>query len=96
MVMAKNELWKVRRTRLSCGRSLQKGIVLLKNEGDVLSLNPQNLKKVAIVGGNAKAIVLSSGGSASLKASYSPCDGIVNALAPYGVVVTYSEVGFHC
>lgn len=69
------------------------GIVLLKNEGDVLPLNPQNLKKVAIVGGNAKAIVLSGGGSASLKASYfiSPYDGIVNALAPYGIEVTYSE-----
>jgi beta-glucosidase len=69
------------------------GIVLLKNEGDILPLKPQNLKKIAIVGGNAKAIVLSGGGSAALKASYfiSPYDGIVNALASYGVQVTYSE-----
>lgn len=69
------------------------GIVLLKNEGEVLPLKPQNLKKIAIVGGNAKAIVLSGGGSAALKASYfiSPYDGIVNALAPHGVEITYSE-----
>jgi beta-glucosidase len=69
------------------------GIVLLKNEGDILPLKPQNLKKIAIVGGNAKAVVLSGGGSAALKASYfvSPYDGIVNVLAPHGVEVTYSE-----
>ena len=69
------------------------GIVLLKNDGDVLPLKPQGLKKIAIVGGNAKAIVLSGGGSAALKASYfiSPYDGIVNAVAPHGIEVTYSE-----
>ena len=69
------------------------GIVLLKNEGDALPLKPQTLKKIAIVGGNAKAIILSGGGSAALKASYfvSPYDGIVNALSPHGVEVTYSE-----
>ena len=74
-------------------RVAAEGIVLLKNEGDILPLKPQNFKKIAIVGGNAKAIVLSGGGSASLKASYfvSPYDGIINALAPHGVEVTYSE-----
>jgi beta-glucosidase len=48
--------------------------------------------KIAIVGGNAKAVILSGGGSASLKPSYfvSPYDGIVNAL-PEGVEVLYSE-----
>lgn len=68
-------------------------IVLLKNEGDVLPLQPQSLKKIAIVGGNAKAMVLSGGGSAALKASYyiSPYDGIVDALSSSGVEVTYSE-----
>jgi beta-glucosidase len=69
------------------------GIVLLKNKGDVLPLKPQKLNKLAIVGGNAKAVILSGGGSAALKASYfiSPYEGIVNALSPHGVQVTYSE-----
>ncbi|KXN84309.1 putative beta-glucosidase I [Leucoagaricus sp. SymC.cos] len=70
-------------------------IVLLKNDKRVLPLDPKGLKKVAIVGGNAKAIVLSGGGSAALKASYfiSPYDGLVKALkeANHNVEVTYSE-----
>ncbi|KAF8162621.1 beta-glucosidase [Crassisporium funariophilum] len=70
-------------------------IVLLRNEGDILPLKPQELKKVAIIGPNAKAIVLSGGGSAALKASFfvSPFEGIVNALkeAGNGIEVTYSE-----
>ncbi|TFY67511.1 hypothetical protein EVG20_g3915 [Dentipellis fragilis] len=67
-------------------------IVLLKNEGNLLPLRPGNVKKIAIVGGNAKAYVLSGGGSAALKPSYfvSPYDGIVNSL-PKDVEVTYSE-----
>ena len=66
-------------------------IVLLKNNGATLPLRTHGLKKIAIVGGNAKAQVFSGGGSASLKPSYftSPYDGIVNAL-PKGVQVTYS------
>lgn len=70
-------------------------IVLLKNEKRVLPLDAKKLKKVAIVGGNAKALVLSGGGSAALKASYfiSPYDGIVKALKEVNpdVEVSYSE-----
>ncbi|OJA21227.1 hypothetical protein AZE42_07989 [Rhizopogon vesiculosus] len=67
-------------------------IVLLKNTNALLPLNPSTVKKIAIVGGNAKAIVLSGGGSAALKPSYfvSPYDGIVAAL-PQSVNVLYSE-----
>ncbi|KAL4072776.1 glycoside hydrolase family 3 protein [Scleroderma yunnanense] len=67
-------------------------IVLLKNENNLLPLQPEKLRKIAIVGGNVKAVVLSGGGSAALKPSYfvSPYDGIVNALPP-GVEVAYSE-----
>ncbi|CAL1703114.1 unnamed protein product [Somion occarium] len=69
-------------------------IVLLKNDNNLLPLKPkeQGLKKIAIVGGNAKAIVLSGGGSASLKPSYfiSPYEGIVEALGS-DVEITYSE-----
>ena len=70
-------------------------IVLLKNEGNLLPLQPKTLKKVAILGGNAKAFVISGGGSASLKPSYftSLYDGIVTALKAENpdVEVTYSE-----
>jgi beta-glucosidase len=67
-------------------------IVLLKNTNALLPLNPTTVKKIAIVGGNAKAIVLSGGGSAALKPSYfvSPFDGIVSAL-PQGTNLLYSE-----
>lgn len=55
----------------------------------------QGLKKVAIIGGNAKAIVLSGGGSAALKPSYfvSPYEGIVNALKEQdaSIQIVYSE-----
>lgn len=66
-------------------------IVLLKNM-DVLPLAKDSLKKVAILGGNAKAFVLSGGGSAALKPSYfvSPYEGLVKALGE-GVEVTYAE-----
>ncbi|KAJ8454080.1 hypothetical protein ONZ45_g19445 [Pleurotus djamor] len=75
-------------------RVAAESIVLLKNDNKVLPLDPSQLKKVAIVGGNAKARVLSGGGSAALKASYfiSPYEGIHNALKAAGdVEVTYSE-----
>ncbi|KDQ59964.1 glycoside hydrolase family 3 protein [Jaapia argillacea MUCL 33604] len=75
-------------------------IVLLKNapsssttsSSPLLPLNPQKIKKIAIIGGNAKAVVLSGGGSAALKPSYwvSPFDGIVNALGK-DVEVAYAE-----
>ncbi|KIK31633.1 glycoside hydrolase family 3 protein [Suillus luteus UH-Slu-Lm8-n1] len=67
-------------------------IVLLKNTNGLLPLNPNKIKTIAIVGGNAKAVVLSGGGSAALKPSYfvSPYDGVTAAL-PQGVEVLYSE-----
>ncbi|KZT33940.1 beta-glucosidase [Sistotremastrum suecicum HHB10207 ss-3] len=67
-------------------------IVLLKNDGGILPLKSGQLKKVAVIGPNAKARVLSGGGSAALKASYfvSPYEGVVNAL-PKGVEITYHE-----
>ncbi|KAF5386896.1 hypothetical protein D9615_002114 [Tricholomella constricta] len=78
-------------------------LVLLKNTDGILPLSlsahassPKlTVKKIAIIGGNAKAQVLSGGGSAALKASYfvSPYEGIVNAVKEAGgeVDVTYCE-----
>lgn len=67
-------------------------IVLLKNEDGLLPLKPTVQKKIAIVGGNAKARVYSAGSAAALKVTsfVSAYDGIVNAL-PNDVQVTYSE-----
>nr|ADX07318.1 putative beta-glucosidase [Flammulina velutipes] len=78
-------------TRDLLRRVAAESIVLLKNDSNALPLDPKKVKKVAIVGGNAKAIVVSGGGSAALKTSYfiTPYDGIVNALGD--VEVTYSE-----
>lgn len=70
-------------------------IVLLRNEDAILPLNPKELKKIAIVGPNAKAIVLSGGGSAALKASFyvNPYEGIMKALKESGseMEIGYSE-----
>jgi hypothetical protein len=73
-------------------RVAAESIVLLKNDNGVLPIDKTKVKKVAIVGGNAKAVILSGGGSAALKPSYfvSPYDGIVNALGK-DVEVTYRE-----
>lgn len=73
----------------------RESIVLLKNSAGVLPLDASALKgkKVAIVGANAKALVLSGGGSAALKASFfvSPFQGVVNALKDSGAEVVFSE-----
>ncbi len=78
-------------TRDLMRRVAAESIVLMKNEDNILPLTPSGLKKIAIVGGNAKAIVVSGGGSAALKSSYfiTPYEGIVNALG--NVEVAYSE-----
>ncbi|KAI0034360.1 beta-glucosidase [Vararia minispora EC-137] len=78
--------------RMLMRKVASESIVLLRNDKGLLPLQAEKLKKVAIVGGNAKAFVLSGGGSAALKPSYfvSPYDGIANAL-PDGVEITYSE-----
>lgn len=64
------------------------GIVVLKNEKSVL---PVTEKKVAIIGPNAKAKVLTGGGSAQLRSSWSvtPWQGL-EANKPAGVELSYS------
>ena len=67
-------------------------IVLLKNDNNILPLPVKSIKKIAIIGGNAKANVLSGGGSASLKPSFltNPFEGITAALGS-GTEVLYTE-----
>ena len=55
------------------------GMVLLKNE-DLLPFNSKKIKKLAVIGPNAKDSQIIGGGSAGLKPHYSihPLEGIVN------------------
>lgn len=54
------------------------GIVLLKNEGGVLPVNTDKVKRIAVIGENAVKMMTVGGGSSSLKVKYelSPLDGI--------------------
>jgi beta-glucosidase len=79
--------------RQFCRQLAAEGIVLLRNEGSVLPLKPQEGKKikVAVVGPNAKGSVISGGGSAALKPTYvvTPFVGLAE-MAPEGVEVSYT------
>jgi len=67
-------------------------IILLKNEGDLLPLDPERQKKIAVIGPNAAEARLGGGGSASVTPFYSvsPLEGIREA-AGEAVDVYYEE-----
>lgn len=79
--------------RQFCRKLAADGMVLLKNEGDVLPLTLKKVKTLAIIGPNARERVISGGGSAALKASYivTPWEGMVQG-AFDGMDIKY-EVG---
>jgi len=56
------------------------GMVLLKNEGNVLPLSTDKIKSLAIIGPNAKVARIMGGGSSHVTPHYAvtPFDGIVN------------------
>lgn len=77
-------------------------IILLKNKGALLPLNPKKVKTVAVIGGNAVATHAFAGGSAEIKALYeiTPLLGIkkllggnvqVHYTAGYGVPIAGSR-----
>ncbi|KAF9451230.1 glycoside hydrolase family 3 protein [Macrolepiota fuliginosa MF-IS2] len=76
--------------RAFCRKLASDGMVLLKNSRSVLPLSPERVKRVAVIGPNAKERVVSGGGSAALKPSYaiSPWDGITQN-APSGIEFTH-------
>jgi len=59
-------------------RVADEGIVLLKNEGGVLPIDPQKARKILVVGENAIKMMTVGGGSSSLKVQreVSPLDGL--------------------
>lgn len=76
-----------------CRKVASDGIVLLQNSKNLLPLTEENgrKKKVAVIGPNSKAIVISGGGSAALKPTYvvTPWQGL-QAAAPDNIEVNYS------
>ena len=68
----------------------EEGIVLLKNEGNMLPLS-KSMKKVAVIGANATRENALGGGSAQVKAKYevSALEGLKKALGS-GATVTYA------
>ena len=69
----------------------QEGIVLLKNDNDVLPL--KKVRKISVVGENAYKKMCIGGGSSMLKPVYemSPLEGICERAAKDGIEVVYSR-----
>ena len=67
----------------------QEGIVLLKNDKQLLPLQVAAGQKIAVIGENAIKMMTVGGGSSSLKARYeiSPLDGLKAALEPQAEVL---------
>jgi beta-glucosidase len=70
----------------------EEAMVLLKNEGNFLPLDPRKLKSVAVIGENATRLQTYGGDSSRVKAFYeiSPLAGILNRVGT-NANVTYSE-----
>ena len=67
----------------------EEGIVLLQNQHNVLPVNLDRAKKIAVVGENAIKMMTVGGGSSSLKVKYelSPLDGIKNRVGDKAEVI---------
>lgn len=67
----------------------EEGIVLLQNRNQVLPMDVQKVKKIAVIGENAVKMMTVGGGSSSLKVKYelSPLDGLRRRLAGQAEVV---------
>ena len=71
----------------------EESVTLLKNEGDILPLNPNKMKSVLVLGDNATHKHCSGGGSARARPKYeiSPLEGIKNVLGD-GVEVMFRNI----
>ena len=75
------------------GRKIaQEGIVLLKNQDNLLPLDPKQPRRILVVGENAQKMMTLGGGSSELKVKYeiSHLQGIENYFSPASQV-TYAE-----
>ncbi|MBN2486434.1 MAG: glycoside hydrolase family 3 C-terminal domain-containing protein [Bacteroidales bacterium] len=72
------------------GRKIaQEGIVLLQNKNNVLPIDLNKAKKIAVIGENAIKMMTVGGGSSSLKAKYEvlPLDGLKNRIGTQAEIV---------
>lgn len=69
----------------------EEGIVLLKNSGNLLPLNTNTIKSIAVIGENATRSMTKGGGSSELKVKYevSPLQGLQKQLGE-NINLTYS------
>lgn len=70
----------------------EEGIVLLKNDGQLLPLNISNIHSIAVIGDNATRRQIIGGGSSELKAKYeiSPLQGLQNRL-PKNIEIKFAQ-----
>lgn len=68
--------------RALAGEVAEESIVLLKNESGLLPLHRENLGSIAVIGPNARSLLVSGGGSACLEPPYvvSPWEALVENL----------------
>lgn len=74
------------------------GIVLLKNKGNILPLDPEKVRSIAVIGeGAAKKVLSSGGGSAHVIADrvVTPLAGISGRAKKAGIRVKYHDGNFH-
>ncbi|AFD05220.1 glycoside hydrolase family 3 C-terminal domain-containing protein [Solitalea canadensis] len=72
------------------GRKIaEEGIVLLQNKNNILPINLNKTKRIAVIGENAIKMMTVGGGSSSLKAKYevSPLDGLKRRIGSQAEVV---------
>lgn len=72
------------------GRKIaEEGIVLLQNKNNILPINLNKTKKIAVIGENAIKMMTVGGGSSSLKAKYeiSPLDGLKKRIGTQAEVI---------
>lgn len=69
-----------------------RSITLLKNEGDILPINPQKVKRVAVIGDNATKTMALGGVGAGVKTLYeiTPLQGLQDALKDTGIELSYA------
>jgi len=75
-----------------CLQAAREAIVLLRNEGDLLPLDPATVERIAVIGPNANVARPTGGGSSHITPYYavSPLDGI-RSRAGEGVEVVFAQ-----
>ncbi|KAM5535560.1 hypothetical protein V8D89_010727 [Ganoderma adspersum] len=71
--------------RAFCRKLAAEGMVVLKNDGNVLPVKGENVRRIALIGPKVKERIISGGGSAALRPTYvvTPFEGLVSN-APEG------------